>query len=285
MSLSLASRIKLNDGRLIPIFGLGLYQAVPSAKTTQIIVDALRLGYPLIDTAELYRNEGQVGDALKEARNADEVFITTKILRTNDGRKGLRKSLEKSLSQLRRSFVDLYLIHAPQGGHVLEVYEEMVECQREGKIRSIGVSNFGVQHLEWLRQAGYVPSVNQIELHPWWPNEEIVAYCRSNAIALMGYSPLGKGQFFTDRFLIQLSDKYRRTPAQILLRWSIQNGFITIPKTTSSVERLKENLSIFDFQLSDADLNDLSDYGRTRRENTGWDPTRNSREQFGPVKK
>jgi len=284
MSLSLASRLKLNDGRLIPIFGLGLYQAVPSAKTTQIIIDAFRLGYPLIDTAELYRNEGQVGQALKEISKSDEIFVTTKILRTNDGRKGLRKSLEKSLRELKRNFIDLYLIHAPQGGHVVEVYDEMVQCQKEGKIRSIGVSNFGVQHLEWLRSCGYVPSVNQIELHPWWPNEEIVAYCRSNAIALMGYSPLGKGQFLNDRFLIQLSDKYRRTPAQILLRWSIQNGFITIPKTTSTIERLKENMSIFDFSLTDEDFKDLSDYGRTRRENTGWDPTRNSREQFGPVK-
>ena len=283
MSLALATRITLNDGRRMPIFGLGLYQAAASSKTTQVIRDAIRLGYPLIDTAELYRNESQVAEAMHKTVDREQIFITTKILRTDDGRKGLRKSLNKSLENLGTNYIDLYLIHAPQGGHVLEVYDEMVQMQNEGKIRSIGVSNFGVQHLEWLKQAGFVPSVNQIELHPWWPNEDIVHYCRANNIALMGYSPLGKGEFLTDPYLGQLSQRYGKTPAQILLRWSIQNNFITIPKTTSGVERLKENMNIFDFTLTDEDMRGLADHGRKNAQNTGWDPTTNSQAKFGPI--
>ncbi|CAF2805994.1 unnamed protein product [Rotaria sp. Silwood2] len=283
MSFTLASRIRLNDGHLMPIFGLGLYQAASSSKTTQIITDAIRLGYSLIDTAELYRNESQVGEAVKNSIDRKQIFITTKLFRTNDGCQGLYKSFNHSLQQLNTNYIDLYLIHAPQGGHVLEVYKEMVQLQKEGKIRSIGVSNFGVQHLKWLKQAGFVPAVNQIELHPWWPNEDIVDYCRTNNIAIMGYSPLGKGHFLNDPYLIKLSEKYGKTPAQILIRWSLQNGFITIPKTTSGIERLKENMNVFDFVLSDEDMKGLSNYGKKNPQNTGWDPTKNSKEQFGPI--
>lgn len=281
MSFTLASRVKLNDARLMPIFGLGLYQAASSLKTTQIIQEAIRLGYPLIDTAELYRNESQVGEAMNKNIDREQMFISTKILRTNDGREGLHRSFNQSLQQLGTNYIDLYLIHAPQGGHVLDVYEEMIRLQKEGKIRSVGVSNFGVQHLQWLKQAGFVPAVNQIELHPWWPNEDIVEYCRKNNIALMGYSPLGKGRFLGDPYLLELSKHYGKTPAQILIRWSIQNGFITIPKTTSGIERLKENMNVFDFQLSDEDMQGLTNHGKKRQENTGWDPTKNPREQFG----
>ena len=283
MSFSLASRIKLNDGRMMPIFGLGLYQAASASETTKIIVDAIGLGYPLIDTAEIYRNESQVGEALKKTTDREKIFISTKLFRTNDGRQGVQKSFGNSLQQLGSNYVDLYLMHAPQGGHVIEAYKEMVQLQKEGKIRSVGVSNFGVQHLTWLKEAGFVPAVNQIELHPWWPNEDIVDYCRTNNIAIMGYSPLGKGQFLKDPYLLKLGERYGKTPAQILIRWSIQNGFITIPKTTSGVERLKENMNVFDFELSDEDMKGLADYGRKNPQNTGWDPTKNGKDQFGPV--
>jgi diketogulonate reductase-like aldo/keto reductase len=283
MSFALASRIKLNDGRLMPIFGLGLYQAAAASETTKIIVDAIRLGYPLIDTAELYGNESQVGEAVKKNIDREQIFISTKLFRTNGGLQGLQQSFANSLQQLGTNYIDLYLIHAPQGGHVLEVYKEMVHLQKQGKIRSVGVSNFGVQHLEWLKQAGFVPAVNQIELHPWWPNEDVVDYCRTNNIAIMGYSPLGKGHFLNDPYLIKLSERYGKTPAQILIRWSIQNGFITIPKTTSGIERLKENMNVFDFALSNEDMKGLADYGRKNPQNTGWDPTKNNQDEFGPI--
>lgn len=283
MTLSLASRIRLNDGHLIPIFGLGLYQASATSKTVEVIADAMRLGYRLIDTAELYGNEAQVGEAVKKNIDREQIFISTKLFSTNDGREGLHKSFNHSLEKLQTNHVDLYLIHAPQGGHVIEVYKEMVKLQSEGKIRSIGVSNFGVQHLKWLKEAGFVPAVNQIELHPWWPNEEIVEYCRENNIAVMGYSPLGKGHFLDDPYLREMAENYQKTPAQILIRWSLQNGYITIPKTTSGVHRLKENMNVFDFHISPDDMKDLTNYGRTQRQTTGWNPTLNKHEQFGPI--
>ncbi|CAF1426740.1 unnamed protein product [Adineta steineri] len=283
MSLTLKSRITLNDGHSMPIFGLGLYQAESSSKTIQIITDAIKLGYPMIDTAEIYKNESQFGEAVKKGIKREEIFLTTKLFTTEGGCEGCQKSFKNSLEQLATDYVDLYLLHAPQGGHIIEVYKEIVKLQKEGKIRSIGVSNFGVEHLEWLKQAGFVPAVNQIELHPWWQNEDIVNYCRTNNIAIEGYSPLGKSRFLDDPYLIKLSQKYNKTPAQILIRWSLQNGFITIPKTTSGIERLKENMDVFDFKLSDEDMKDIADYGKKNPQNTGWDPTTNGKDKFGPI--
>ncbi|CAF0984288.1 unnamed protein product [Rotaria magnacalcarata] len=283
MSWSFASKIKLNDGHLMPVFGLGLYQAASTLKTTEIVVDAIRLGYPLIDTAEIYGNEAQVGEAVKNNIERGKIFISTKLFRTNDGYEGLHKSFNRSLQKLDTNYIDLYLMHAPQGGHVLEVYREILQLQREGKIRSVGVSNFGVQHLKWLKQAGFVPAVNQIELHPWWPNEDIVEYCRENNIAIMGYSPLGKARFLDDPYLQKIAAQYGKTPAQILIRWSLQNGFITIPKTSSSTERLKENMAVFDFTISDDDMKNIARYGKKNPQNTGWNPTLNTKEDFGPL--
>ncbi|CAF1317289.1 unnamed protein product [Adineta steineri] len=283
MSLTLKSRITLNDGHSMPIFGLGLYQAESSSKTIQIITDAIKLGYPMIDTAEIYKNESQFGEAVKKGIKREEIFLTTKLFTTEGGCEGCQKSFKNSLEQLATDYVDLYLLHAPQGGHVIEVYKEIVKLQKEGKIRSIGVSNFGVEHLEWLKQAGFVPAVNQIELHPWWQNEDIVNYCRTNNIAIEGYSPLGKSRFLDDPYLIKVSQKYNKTPAQILIRWSLQNGFITIPKTTSGIERLKENMDVFDFKLSDEDMKDIADYGKKNPQNTGWEPTKNGKDKFGPI--
>ncbi|CAF1530563.1 unnamed protein product, partial [Adineta steineri] len=242
-----------------------------------------KLGYPLIDTAEIYKNESQFGEAVKKGIKREEIFLTTKLFTTQSGCEGCQKSFKNSLEQLATDYVDLYLLHAPQGGHVIEVYKEIVKLQKEGKIRSIGVSNFGVEHLEWLKQAGFVPAVNQIELHPWWQNEDIVNYCRTNNIAIEGYSPLGKSRFLDDPYLIKLSQKYNKTPAQILIRWSLQNGFITIPKTTSGIERLKENMDVFDFKLSDEDMKDIADYGKKNPQNTGWEPTKNGKDKFGPI--
>ncbi|CAF1405944.1 unnamed protein product [Didymodactylos carnosus] len=168
-------------------------------------------------------------------------------------------------------------------GHVLEAYDTMLELQKQGRIRSVGVSNFGIQHLEAIRNSGRpLPSVNQIELHPWMQNVPIVNYCRQHGIALMAYSPLAKASVLNDPYLQRFASKYRRSPAQILLRWSLQNGFIAIPKT-SHIHRLEENLNIFDFHLSDKDMARLSEYGRARSRGTGWDPTQNDWSQFGPV--
>lgn len=263
---------------------LGLYQTPANSHTVQLVQTAVRRGYRLFDTAELYQNEFETGQGLIASRlPRDQLFITTKLYTTTGGRRNVLRSFDESLRQLNADYVDLYLIHAPQGGHVLEAYDTLLDLQRQRRIRSVGVSNFGVEHLEAIRRTGRpLPSVNQIELHPFTQQRPIVNYCRRFGIDLMAYSPLARGGALNDPFVQQLAQKYRRTPAQILLRWSIQNNFIAIPKTNFP-QRLKENFDIFDFQLSSKDFQRLTDYGFEREMRSGWNPTVNDWRQFGPV--
>ena len=278
-----APSVKLNDGQRMPSFGLGLYQADASARTVGLVKSAARGGYRLFDTAQLYGNEYETGQGLRASRlPRDQLFVTTKVYTTAGGRPQVLKSFQQSRQQLMVDYVDLYLIHAPQGGHVLEAYDTMLELQSKGRIRSVGVSNFGTHHLEAIRRAGRpLPAVNQIELHPFAQQRPIVDYCRSSGIALMAYSPLSRGSALNDPFVQQLARKYRRSPAQILLRWSVQNGYIPIPKTNRR-DRLQENFQVFDFRLTDQDMRALTEYGSQREARSGWDPTSNSWTQFGP---
>jgi diketogulonate reductase-like aldo/keto reductase len=278
------STIQLNDGNRMPIIGLGLYQAGASSSTIRLVKLAVNEGYRLFDTAQLYGNERETGYGLKSSRiPRDQLFITTKLYTTADGRRQVLNSFRQSLQQLMVDYVDLYLIHAPQGGHVLEAYDTLLELQAKGRIRSVGVSNFGVQHLEAIRQSGRpLPVINQIELHPFTQQRSVVDYCRRHNIALMAYSPLARGSALNDPFINQLARKYRRTPAQILLRWSLQNNFIPIPKTNRP-NRLRENFRIFDFRLSNSDMQQLTQYGYQREARSGWDPTQNDWNEFGPI--
>jgi diketogulonate reductase-like aldo/keto reductase len=276
--------IQLNDGNRMPSFGLGLYQADASAWTVRLVKLAVSEGYRLFDTAQLYENEHETGQGLKSSRvPRDQLFITTKLYTTSGGRSHVLQSFRQSLHRLMVDYIDLYLIHAPQGGQVLEAYDTMLELQSKGRIRSVGVSNFGVHHLEAIRRSGRpLPTVNQIELHPFEQQRSIVDYCRRYNIALMAYSPLARGKVLKDPFVKQLARKYQRTPAQILLRWSVQNNFIPIPKTNHP-NRLRENFQIFDFYLSPSDMQQLTQYGYQRQAHSGWDPTVNDWNEFGPV--
>jgi diketogulonate reductase-like aldo/keto reductase len=278
------STIQLNDGNRIPIIGLGLYQADANASTVRLVKLAVNEGYRLFDTAQLYENERETGYGLKSSRiPREQLFITTKLYTTANGRSQVLHSFRQSLQRLMVDYVDLYLIHAPQGGHVLEAYDTLLELQSKGQIRSVGVSNFGVQHLEAIRNSGRpLPVVNQIELHPFTQQRSIVDYCRRYDIALMAYSPLARGSALNDPFVNQLARKYRRTPAQILLRWSLQNKFIPIPKTNHP-NRLRENFQIFNFHLNNNDMQQLTQYGYQKQSRSGWDPTHNDWNQFGPV--
>jgi diketogulonate reductase-like aldo/keto reductase len=282
--MSAASTIQLNDGNRIPIIGLGLYEAEASPSTIRLVRQAVNEGYRLFDTAQLYGNEYETGYGLKISRiPREQIFITTKLYTTANGRSQVLRSFRESLQQLNVDYVDLYLIHAPQGGHVLEAYDTLLELQGKGRIRSVGVSNFGVQHLEAIRRSGRpLPTVNQIELHPFTQQRSIVNYCRRYNIALMAYSPLARGSVLRDPFINQLARKYRRTPAQILIRWSIQNNFIPIPKTNQP-RRLRENIHVFDFRLSNNDMRQLTDYGYQQEARSGWNPTNNDWNQFGPI--
>jgi diketogulonate reductase-like aldo/keto reductase len=279
-----APTVQLNDGKRMPIIGLGLYQADASSRTIRLVKLAVNEGYRLFDTAQLYENERETGYGLKSSRiPREQLFITTKLYTTANGRSQVLHSFQQSLQRLMVDYVDLYLIHAPQGGHVLEAYDTLLELQSKGRIRSVGVSNFGVQHLEAIQQSGRpLPAVNQIELHPFTQQRPVVDYCRRHNIALMAYSPLARGSILNDPFVIQLARKYRRTPAQILLRWSLQNNFIPIPKTNHPA-RLRENFQIFDFRLSRNDMQQLTQYGYQKQARSGWDPTHNDWNEFGPV--
>jgi len=239
----------------------------------------------MIDTAEFYENEKEVGDGiLNSKKERDSIFVTSKLWSTSGGRNGCIKRLNECLNNLKSNYVDQYLLHAPQGGKVLECYDAMLELAKEEKIRSVGVSNFGIKHLEAIKNSGRpLPAVNQIELHPWCTNEEIVKYCRDNKIGVVGYSPLTKGNKLNDPYLIEVAKRHNKSPAQILIRWSLQKGYVTIPKS-SKFERIAENANVFDFSLNNEEMDRFDSFGKKQKLVFAWDPTKNSMKEFGPEK-
>jgi diketogulonate reductase-like aldo/keto reductase len=273
IATSLSSVITLNDGVIMPLFGLGTYRLSSGGERNaeNITSFALKNGYRLLDTAALYGNEQEVGRGIRQSGlQRSEVFVVTKLLTDLHGYKECTDAFNDSLKKLGTEYVDLYLIHSPSGGKLLETYDAMLDLKKKGLIRSVGVSNFGIQHLEGLRKAGKpLPSTNQIELHPMMRKQDIVDYCREHNIAVMGYSPLAKGKKMDDQQLNAVAKKYNKSLAQLMIRWSVQKGYITIPKTSKS-ERVLENAQVFDWSISDEDMQmmeTLPTYGCT------WDPT------------
>ncbi|CAF3186119.1 unnamed protein product [Rotaria socialis] len=279
IATSLTSTVKLNDGVIMPLFGLGVYQV--DNNCPDVVAAAINQGYQLIDTAEFYANEDGVGNGIKQSGiKREDIFIVSKWWPSSEGAKGVIKTLDTCLQSLQSSYVDLYLLHAPQGRHCAEAYRALIEAKKQGKIRSLGVSNFGVVHLKALAKLGLEkPSVNQIELHPWQQKEDIVNYCREHNIVVMGYSPLAKGQKIQDKTIGGIANKLSKTPAQVLIRWSVQHGFITIPKT-SQKSRLQSNADVFDWSIPDEDMKVLDALGNTPWSCT-WDPTHNSLKEAG----
>ncbi|XP_063438763.1 glyoxal reductase-like [Mytilus trossulus] len=260
VATDITSKITLNDGVSMPLFGLGVWRATPGpgGQTEQAVEFALQKGYRMIDTAEMYENEADVGRELKKSGlNREDVFIVTKL--SENGYDRCKKIFKESLEKLDVPCIDLYLVHSPKSGKIIETYKAMLELKEQGLIRSVGVSNFGIQHLEGIKSHGLpVPSVNQIELHPWQQKPDIVKYCRDNNIAVMGYAPLVKGQRFDDETLCEIAKRNNKSPAQVLIRWSLQHGFITIPKSVHS-DRIEENMLVFDWSLNAEDMTILDD--------------------------
>jgi len=254
---SIKSRITLPDGKTMPIFGLGCWNMEDEA-VYNAVVAAIGEGYRLFDTARYYNNEKMVGKALIDSglpRN--EYFVVTKLFPENHGYENTKLNLKESLQYLGLDYVDLFLIHSPGHGKNIETWKAFVELKEEGLTKSIGVSNFNIQHLEPLLATGLeVPAVKQFEFHPWNQHKPTVKYCREKNIAVMGYCPLARGQLFDDGkypIIDKLSTAYRRTKAQIVLRWAVQSGIITIPKSEKAA-RIKENCGLFDWTLSDDDM-------------------------------
>jgi 2,5-diketo-D-gluconate reductase A len=245
--------VRLNDGAEIPQFGFGVFQ-IPAEETVTAVRTALDAGYRHIDTAQMYGNEAEVGRAIAESGvPREEIFVTTKLNNDGHGYDAALGALDESLRKLGFDHVDLFLIHwpRPQEGRYVETWTALEKLKADGKARSIGVSNFTVEHLERLAErTGTVPAVNQIELHPQFPQAALRAYHAEHGIATEAWSPIGQGgDLLQDGRLRALADEHGRSPAQVVLRWHIQLGNIVFPKSVTP-ERIRENIDVFDFALS-----------------------------------
>jgi len=267
--------IALNDGNTIPQIGLGVWQAENGVQTQEAVEAALKAGYRHIDTAAVYKNEDSVGAAITASGiPRDELFITTKLWNSDQGKGNVRPALEKSLERLGLSYVDLYLIHWPMPARdlIVETWKELETLKSEGLIRSIGVSNFRVEDLEKLASEGLTsPVLNQIELHPGLLQTELREYGKAHDIRIESWSPIGgsRGSVLDNPVLIELANKHGKSTAQIAIRWHIQNDLIVIPKSVRA-ERIQENFDVFDFELSTEDITAINDIGDSNR--SGPDP-------------
>jgi diketogulonate reductase-like aldo/keto reductase len=266
--------VMLDDGRAIPQLGFGVFQIPPGRDTKRAVETALATGYLHVDTASVYRNEADVGAAIRASGLApSSVWVTTKLANSDQGVATARRAFEASLERLGLHAVDLYLLHWPHEAR-LESWRVLEQLHQEGLARSIGVSNFLVGHLdELLANASVPPAVNQIELSPFLyrTREDILRRCADEGIAVEAYSPLTKGRRLDDSTVATIAGEVGRTPAQVLIRWSLQKGFIVLPRS-SNASRIAENAAVFDFALDDAQIAalDALDEGLT----TGWDPAR-----------
>ena len=250
----------LRNGEQFPAIGLGTYKITSKKIIEKSLKTAYDSGYHLIDTAEIYKNEKLIGNALKNLKiNLDDVFLTSKVWDTNHGYNNTQKAYDRSCKNLRKDVLDLYLIHWPRGGDLLETWRALEDLYEDGKVRSIGVSNFTISHLKKLISNCRIPPfLNQVEFHPRLYQKELLNFCNSNKIVLESYCPLAKGKLVTEPIFNELAEKYRKSPAQIVLRWLIEHDLIIIPKSKTP-HRIKANIDIFDFSLANEDLQTINE--------------------------
>jgi diketogulonate reductase-like aldo/keto reductase len=273
--LTLTSKIQLNPAFYpkveIPRLGLGVWQTGKGCETYDAVRAALDSGYRHIDTAKIYGNEQDVGRAVRESNvPRTDIFVTTKLWNADHGYDQAKRACEKSLSALGLDYVDLYLIHWPERRR-LDSWRALVELHQTGRCRAIGVSNFTTDHLEELLHASnVVPAVNQVEIHPFLTQEGLVAFCEENGIVIEAYSPLTHGKRLGHPAVVSVARKLGKTPAQVLIRWSLQRGFVVLPKSANK-SRIVENASVYDFAISPDDMQMLDQQDEDLR--TCWDPT------------
>jgi 2,5-diketo-D-gluconate reductase A len=270
------STVRLNDGRWIPQLGFGVFQVDP-ARTAEVVGTALEVGYRHIDTAEMYRNERGVGEAVRASGiDRGEVFITSKLNNRYHRPDDARRAFERTLGELGLDYIDLFLIHWPlptlYGGDFVSTWKTLEDLREDGRARSIGVSNFQVDHLQRLAATTEVtPAVNQIELHPYLLNDQVRAYDEAHNIATQAWSPIAQGAVLDDPVIIAIADKLDRSPAQVVLRWHLQRGNVVFPKSTTPA-RIKENFELFDFQLEPDDMAKITALDRGESGRTGPHP-------------
>jgi 2,5-diketo-D-gluconate reductase A len=265
--------LTLNTGTTIPQLGFGTYQIEP-ADTVEAVTTALELGYRHIDTAQMYENEAEVGEAVESLRS--EVFLTSKLDNGFHRPDDARRAFDETLRKLRTDSIDLFLIHWPlptlYDGDFVSTWRTLTEFVQDGRAKAVGVSNFQVPHLERLAaETDVVPAVNQVEAHPYVLNDEVRAYGAAHGILTEAWSPIAQGKVLSDPVVVEIADAVGRTPAQAVLRWHVQRGDIVFPKSTTP-SRMQENFAIFDFELSDEQVTAICALDRGEAGRTGPDP-------------
>jgi diketogulonate reductase-like aldo/keto reductase len=270
--LTLRSTVTLRGGVEIPRLGLGVWQSAPGEETRRAVAEALACGYRHVDTARAYRNEADVGAAIRESGVARrEVFVTTKLWNADHGHDKALRAIDRSLATLGMEQVDLYLVHWPVEGLRHDTWRAMEKVLADGKARAIGVSNYTVRHLdELLARAKVPPAVNQVEFSPFLHQRALLAHCRKHGIQLEAYGPLVRGHRMDHPALVAIGREHGRTPAQVLLRWGLQHDLVVIPKSVRP-ERIRENADVYGFSLDAEEMAKLDALDEGYR--TSWDPT------------
>ncbi|OSX55459.1 aldo/keto reductase [Anoxybacillus ayderensis] len=269
---SLQDAATLHNGVRMPWFGLGVYKVQEGDEVIRSVRTALEVGYRHIDTAAFYENEEGVGQAIRESGiRREEVFVTTKVWNSDQGYESTLKAFHTSLKKLGFDYIDLYLVHWPVKEKYKETYKALEKLYKDGFVRAIGVSNFQIHHLEHiLADCEIKPMVNQVEFHPRLTQKELLAFCKQHQIQLEAWSPLMRGgELLNEPTLVDIAQKYEKTPAQVILRWDLQHEVVTIPKSVTP-QRIAQNANIFDFTLTKEEMDAIDALNENRR--IGPDP-------------